>query len=116
MCHAGGSFFYFENTGTATVPVFAARTGDANPFDGINVGKEAAPTFADLDDDCDLDLVVGNEYGKLFYFVNTWTPAGPKFEERTGTANPFVDIDVEEWSMPTFGDLDADGTSRQRPP
>lgn len=30
-----GTIDYYENTGTATGPVFTQRTGDANPLDGI---------------------------------------------------------------------------------
>ena len=32
-------------------------TEEESPFDGIDVGGISAPTFADLDDDCDPDLV-----------------------------------------------------------
>ena len=33
-----GNADYFENTGTAIAPDFAAQTGAANPFDGVDVG------------------------------------------------------------------------------
>ena len=42
---------YIENTGTSTAPVFVQRTGSANPFDGINVGYNSAPSLGDLDGD-----------------------------------------------------------------
>ena len=46
-----GKVNYFENTGTSTAPVFVQRTGSANPFDGIDVGRSGAPALADLDND-----------------------------------------------------------------
>ena len=46
-----GELNYIENTGTSTAPVFVARTGSANPFDGIDVGSDSPPAVADLDGD-----------------------------------------------------------------
>ena len=46
-----GELTYIENTGTSTAPVFVARTGSANPFDGIDVGYYSAPALGDLDND-----------------------------------------------------------------
>ena len=66
-----GTLRYFENTGSATAPAFTARTGAANPFNGVDVGTVSAPSFADLDGDGDLDAVVGEQDGTLRYFQNT---------------------------------------------
>ncbi len=92
--NSDGSLTYIENTGTSTAPVFVQRTGSANPFDGIDVGSDSAPAFADIDGDStlrprhltratqltflslagDLDLVVGEEWEEqLIYFENTGT-------------------------------------------
>ena len=46
-----GALIYLENTGTSAAPAFVARTGGANPFDGIDVGDESAPALADIDGD-----------------------------------------------------------------
>ncbi|KAK7232899.1 hypothetical protein SO694_00036154 [Aureococcus anophagefferens] len=35
----GGAVYYYENVGSAASPSYAARTGSANPFDGIDVGS-----------------------------------------------------------------------------
>ena len=104
-----GTLHYFENTGSAIAPAFTERTGAANPFDGVDVGSNSAPSFADLDGDGDLDAVVGEVYGTLHYFENTGTAIAPAFTERTGAANPFDGVDVGACSTPSFADLDGDG-------
>ena len=130
-----GELIYIENTGTSTAPVFVARTGSANPFDGIDVGSASYPALAEIDGDgtliqCpsidtlrprfvslagDLDLVVGNSYGSLTYIENNGTSTAPVFVQRTGSANIFDGIDVGSSSRPALGDLDGDGTLRRCP-
>ena len=65
----------------------------------------------------DLDLVVGEGSGDLGadlnYIENTGTTTAPVFVQRTGTANPFDGIFPGR--APAVGDLDGDGTLRQRP-
>ena len=100
----------FENTGSATAPAFTARTGAANPFNGVDVVGSSTPSFADLDGDGDLDAVVGEADGTPHLFANT-TPQQPAadFAEQTGAANPFNTVDVGGFSAPGFADLDGDG-------
>ena len=104
-----GTLHYFKNTGTATAPVFAEQTGAANPFNGVDIEFNSAPSFADLDGDGDLDAIVGTEGGPLRYFKNTGTGTAPVFAEQTGGANPFNGVDVGSYSTPAFADLDGDG-------
>ena len=73
-----GTLHYFENTGSAVAPAFTELTGAANPFDGVDVGFNARPSFADLDGDGDLDAIVGS-YGSLRYFENTGSAIAPAF-------------------------------------
>jgi hypothetical protein len=80
-----------------------------HPFASINVGQESTPTFADIDGDGDLDLIVGNDNsrGRLKYYQNTGNSSAPVYV--TTTANPFTRINVGEDSIPTFADIDGDG-------
>jgi Ca2+-binding RTX toxin-like protein len=98
---SGGSLRYYQNTATG----FVELTGAANPFDGIDVDIQSAPTLADLDGDGDLDLVVGASDGTLHYYEKQATG----YVELTGSLNPFVTIDVGLQSAPSLADLDGDG-------
>ncbi len=104
-----GTLKYYQNTGTTSNPAYEAKTGDSNPFDGIDVGDRSKPTLADIDGDGDLDLVVGGAYGTLKYYQNTGTTSNPAYEAKTGDDNPFNGIDVRYYSTPTLADIDGDG-------
>jgi Ca2+-binding RTX toxin-like protein len=80
----------------------------ASPFDGVDTGDNAKPTFADLDNDGDLDAVIGTEIG-IKYFKNVGSPGIPFFEEQTGSQNPFNNISVSGGAL-SFADLNNDFT------
>ncbi|MEA5576713.1 cadherin-like domain-containing protein, partial [Anabaena sp. UHCC 0451] len=64
-----GNTLFFRNTGTATAPTFTLEA--TNPFGLTDVGLYAAPTFADIDHDGDLDAFVGNLVSSIVFFENT---------------------------------------------
>ena len=104
-----GTILHFKNTGSVTNPTFVEQTGTDNPFNGVNVGYSAAPTFVDVDSDGDMDAFVGNYDGKIFHFKNTGSVTNPTFVEQTGTDNPFNGVNVGYSAAPTFVDVDSDG-------
>ncbi|MFC2029411.1 FG-GAP-like repeat-containing protein [Chloroflexota bacterium] len=104
-----GSIYYYRNDGTVASPSFTAVTDSGNPFDGVDVGVESAPGFADLDGDGDLDAFIGENEGIINYYRNDGTAASPSFTAVTGSLNPFDGVDVGEDSDPGFADLDGDG-------
>ena len=106
-----GGLAYLENTGDATAPAFAERTGAANPFDGLDVAYYARPALADFDRDGDLDLVSGTEAGRLRYFQNVGSATAPSFARGFGAANPLDGEDVGDRAAPAAADLDGDGDS-----
>ncbi|MBM3264707.1 MAG: VCBS repeat-containing protein [candidate division Zixibacteria bacterium] len=84
--------------------------GQENPFGLQGVGSSSGPTFVDLDNDGDLDLVSGAQDGNFYYFENTANPGAiPTFALATGVSNPFGLQSVVVFSKPTFVDLDSDG-------
>ncbi|HAN74502.1 MAG TPA: hypothetical protein DCQ63_09625, partial [Planktothrix sp. UBA8402] len=96
-----GTIQYFQNTNGS----FTEQTGAANPFNGVSVGTESTPSFADIDKDGDLDAFVGTGSGAIEYFQNT----NGSFTRLVGTANPFNGVFVGFNSVPSFADLDSDG-------
>ncbi len=106
-----GTINYFENTGNSTSPSFTQRTGAANPLNGHDVGSYSAPTFVDIDNDGDMDAVVGGQNGLLDYFINTGTDQAPSFTEVSDTTFGITGgwNDVGSDATPTFVDADGDG-------
>lgn len=96
------SILYAENTGSFTL--FQKNDLNISPFGGVDVGSDAAPSFVDIDNDGDLDALIGAKYSGqgLTIFVN---------DEGLFIAdpdNPLNDI-LGNNIVPVFVDIDADG-------
>ena len=79
-----------------------------NPFGLADVGSFSSPTFADLDDDGDLDAFIGEEAsGSTFYFENIGDAGRPEFTNPV--TDPFGLAPVGGGSNPEFVDIDGDG-------
>ena len=103
---------FFENIGTATVPIFEERFNTRNPLIGIaglpDLFGTRSLAFVDLDGDGDEDYIIGLG-GGAFYCENTGNHTSALFTYRTGTADPFYSIDVGSYAVPQFHDIDGDG-------
>ena len=104
-----GDLYYFENTGDVSSPGFTMVTGTGNPFNGIYVGTRSVPAFADIDGDLDMDLLLGEYYGKIYLHDNTGSINSPGFSLASGLGNQFDSFDTGYYSKPVFADIDADG-------
>lgn len=100
-----GSLKYFENTGSASEAEFDAPI--TNPFGIAAPYYLAFPSFADLDNDGDFDLMIGEYYGTLQYYENTGSATSPAFA--VPVSNPFELIAPHNFAAIEFVDLDNDG-------
>lgn len=103
-----GKILYFKNTGDFQKPIWEEQNGDKNPFLDIEE-KRPAPLLLDVDNDSDLDLILGNRKGTIQYYLNTGTPSNPVYVKKIGINNPFNEIKMTSDSSPTAGDFDNDG-------
>ena len=98
-----GEIDFYQNIGTTE-----SALSDFAPdqFDFAHVGGYASPALVDIDGDADLDLFVGQTYGKIYFYRNDGTP---QIAVWTFVSDEFESIDAGSYSAPTFGDLDSDG-------
>lgn len=103
----------FENTGTPTQPEFTFVTDDFANLSNYNLGQALHPTFADLDNDGDIDMLVGTSSGRVYRFNNiagagnevSFVPAtDPILKDGDGN-----EIDPGQFSTPQLIDLNGDG-------
>lgn len=101
---AGSQLTLFENQGDGSSASFQITDPDYLSLE-YDFGAYA-PVFVDLDNDSDLDLIVGGFNGRMAFLRNTGTRSAPNYvleEDR------FHDIDVGQYIRPSFGDVDGDG-------
>ncbi len=75
-----GELFLFLNEGSRGLPVFGKpiKLNDGK----LDVGSDSSPDMADLNGDGKKDLVVGNEKGEIFTFINIGKNQDPKFASK----------------------------------
>ena len=107
------SLYLYKNIGTADMPAFElvdknwlgfrqfSNTGTSNDT------RQYAPAFGDLDQDGDLDLLVGEKGGYMFFVENT---AGPGNPATWGAIIPqWKNIRIGNYPYPCIYDLNKDG-------
>ncbi len=101
-----GQIFLLENTGTQSAPIFQQDTA---PFLRIENAWTLYHTWADIDDDLDLDLFFGlwlGGTGRILYYQNTGTAKNAILDSigyLTDTNSDFIDTQRFE-----FADIDGD--------
>lgn len=100
--------FLFLNTGSLSRPDFTLSDEDWLNFSRFSsTALGFSPAFGDLDQDGDLDLVVGEDAGRLFFLQNQ-SGAG-KAMSFAAPVFPYLNIDVGLASIPNIADVDGDG-------
>jgi hypothetical protein len=92
--------FYLENKGAG---VFEEKVSFDNPFGGVTVTLDSSPLLTDLDNDGDLDMIIGNSWNYIKYLRND---NGTFVELPT---HPFSGLAIADLFTPSFVDIDADG-------
>ncbi len=106
------SVWLYTNTGTTQNPTFTLSKNNFLQGDMIDVGDNAAPAFADYDDDGDLDMFIGTYarqdfIGTIYQFENTGTSSSPSFKLIT---KDYANLSaLQSFNLkPQFADMNAD--------
>ncbi len=104
MGRDGAAVFYYENTGSQTVPAWTSNNTLFSVVEVTNYWKD--PTFCDLDGDADADLIYGTDNGDIYFYENIGTIASPQYQQNS---NYFKVIKSSGSSTVSFADYDGDG-------
>ncbi|RKY95233.1 MAG: hypothetical protein DRQ01_00235 [Ignavibacteriae bacterium] len=100
------SLMFYKNNGTTSIANHLLITEDyLKTFD---VGNTSAPSFVDIDNDNDLDIILGsfnNPLGTLHFLKNIGTSTSPAFEYLDSS---YFGIESDLSVSPTLADLDND--------
>jgi len=99
---SSGFLNFYRNVGSPTEPEFELVSDE---YGGFDVGRRSAPSLADLDDDGDLDLLVGSQDRGIRVFRNEGTPREPDF-----VADGRLEAATRGLSVPVLRDADGDGS------
>lgn len=102
---------YYQNTGTTTEPNFTFVDDDWLNLSQSGLGLRMVPTFGDLDNDGDKDMIIGSEDGHIHFYPNNATGAQANFGpgQFNLTDNVGADITTFGYASPQLYDLNEDG-------
>lgn len=97
---------YYKNIGSSSSPSFSLITKDYQSLSTYNI-YSMAPTFGDLDNDGDKDLIIGDGIGQLHYFENIAAFGTPA--QFSNHVSFYKSIDVGNFAYPQLYDADKNG-------
>lgn len=111
------AIYYYQNTGTATIPEYTLISTDYLGLSTLGIGYSLNfyPTFGDLDNDGDEDMVLGEYSGYCYFFENTGGAGNPAIFSthvllNDYLGNPLVTpTNAGIYIAPALVDLDRDG-------
>ena len=102
IAQLSGGILYYRNDGTPDISLWTLVG-----YIGIGSYNCSAPFFVDIDQDGDFDMFIGAMGGMISFYRNDGTPESPSWSYITSNYNS---IDVGYRAVPTFVDIDNDGT------
>ncbi|MFZ5516243.1 MAG: FG-GAP-like repeat-containing protein [Candidatus Zhuqueibacterota bacterium] len=103
-----GRLACFWNRGTVQAPQFDIIETDTSIYGNIDIGSNSTPAFMDIDDDGDLDLIVGEYEGYLNLFENVGDASYPIWEVNTEFFQE-INFDIDWFPIPKVHDINGDG-------
>ncbi|MDF2452904.1 MAG: repeat protein [Bacteroidota bacterium] len=98
---------YYKNIGSTSSPSFSLITRDYQSLSAFNIFS-MAPTFGDLDNDGDKDMIIGDIDGRLHYFENTGGAGNPALFNNH--VSGYQGIDAGTFVYAQLFDVDKNGT------
>ncbi len=98
---------YFKNIGSPENPYFVPKTGADNPLDGVSPQSMDRLSFADIDNDDDLDVFIGTFNNYPYLYRNTGDAENPAFTPED--ASSFFNSTLSWLESMLLKDLDGDG-------
>jgi len=107
---ASPCFKGYRNVGTTKNPVYQAEPTCFGLNSVMSYSANPTPTFVDIDNDGDLDMLSGYQYGGVALYLNVGTSWSPSWVY-AGTLKDAMgaEIDPGEYSIPELFDVDNDG-------
>ena len=99
-----GSVIAYNNTGTNRAPNWVENTKWNISLPGLTF---TVPALTDLDNDGDLDMLVGDNNGRSFAYENTGNKTVPKWSRKSAWDAPYIG----GGAAPYFADLNGDGVT-----
>lgn len=106
-----GRISQYVNTGSITNPEFTWITDDFANISSLGFGSGIYPTFGDIDNDNDIDMIIGDYDGNIHLFTNSSGSLNTLSLSLTTpqiTDNNSTIIDVGHSSKPQLFDIDGD--------
>lgn len=101
---------YYRNTGTVSAPQFTFVDNNFLNLNQLGLGLRLVPTFGDIDNDNDPDMLIGLDNGTIAYFQNIGSMGSPSFAAPVFnfTDNTGATISVGSYAYPQLFDLNKD--------
>jgi hypothetical protein len=96
----GVNYLFLQREGNSFI------TPTTNPFATITFADYSRPSFTDLDNDGDFDLILGKSFGELNCYENIGNAQNPQWQRNDILV---AELEVKQNSAPGFADLDKDG-------